>query len=87
MFVHQSQRLWLVALNIAAKYHRLPSMRTHYFAFLILCSLSLSSAQNATYGFLRNDISARAAALNGSFVSMIDDPVGIFYNPTLLKGK
>ena len=34
-----------------------------------------------TYAFLRNDVSARAAALNGSFVSMINDPNVLFYNP------
>ena len=31
-------------------------------------------AQQGTYNFLRTDVSARAAALNGSFVSMKDDP-------------
>ncbi|MBI3004523.1 MAG: type IX secretion system protein PorQ [Ignavibacteriales bacterium] len=34
-----------------------------------------------TYAFLRNDVSARAAALNGSFVSMTNDPNVLFYNP------
>jgi len=38
-------------------------------------------AQEGTYNFLRTDVSARAAALNGSFVSMKDDPNTIFYNP------
>ena len=38
-------------------------------------------AQQGTYDFLRIDVSARAAALNGSFVSMKDDPNVIFYNP------
>jgi len=37
-----------------------------------------------TYAFLRNDVSARAAALNGSFVSMTADPNVIFYNPASL---
>ncbi|MCI0706886.1 MAG: type IX secretion system protein PorQ [Ignavibacteriae bacterium] len=37
-----------------------------------------------TYDFLRNDVSARAAALNGSFVSMTDDPNVLFYNPGAL---
>ena len=41
----------------------------------------LLSAQDGTYNFLRNDMSARAAGLNGSFVSMKDDPNVIFYNP------
>ena len=37
-----------------------------------------------TYAFLRNDVSARAAALNGSFVSMTADPNVLFYNPACL---
>jgi hypothetical protein len=37
-----------------------------------------------TYAFLRNDVSARAAALNGSFVSMTADPNVLFYNPASL---
>ena len=41
-------------------------------------------AQDGTYNFLRTDVSARAAALNGSFVSMKDDPNVIFYNPASL---
>jgi hypothetical protein len=42
------------------------------------------SAQQATYDFLRIDMNARAAALNGSFVSMKDDPNVLFYNPAAL---
>jgi len=38
-------------------------------------------AQQAVYDFLRTDVSARTAALNGSFVSMKDDPNVLFYNP------
>jgi len=38
-------------------------------------------AQQGTYNFLLTDVSARAAALNGSFVSMKDDPNVLFYNP------
>jgi hypothetical protein len=38
-------------------------------------------SQVGTYDFLRTDIGARAAALNGSFVSMKDDPNALFYNP------
>lgn len=36
------------------------------------------------YDFLRTDVNARAAALNGSFVSMKDDPNVLFYNPAAL---
>ena len=38
-------------------------------------------AQQGTYDFLHIDVSARASALNGSFVSMKDDPNVLFYNP------
>ncbi|MBI3195500.1 MAG: type IX secretion system protein PorQ [Ignavibacteriae bacterium] len=34
-----------------------------------------------TYDFLRQDVSARAAALGGNFVSVSNDPNTIFYNP------
>lgn len=48
---------------------------------LALSSLQLFSQTNTAYDFLRNDVSARAASLAGSFVSMTDDPNTIFYNP------
>ncbi|MGD1046239.1 MAG: type IX secretion system protein PorQ [Bacteroidota bacterium] len=44
-------------------------------------SAVLLLAQQGTYNFLLTDVSARAAALNGSFVSMKDDPNVLFYNP------
>lgn len=37
-----------------------------------------------TYNFLRNEVGARAAGLNGSFVSMMNDPNLVFYNPAAL---
>jgi hypothetical protein len=55
------------------------------------CVATTLSAQQETYDFLRIDVSARAAALNGSFISMKDDPNVLFYNPagigTLTKPK
>ncbi len=51
--------------------------------FSVVCLLSSAFSQG-TYDFLRNDISARAAGLNGSFVSMVDDPNVLFYNPAAL---
>jgi len=61
------------------------------FLFLIGFLSPLRSAQPSTFNFLRTDVSARTAALNGSFVSMTDDPNVIFYNPaslnTLIKPK
>jgi hypothetical protein len=41
--------------------------------------------QQGVFDFLRTDISARAAALNGSFVSITDDPNVLFYNPASLS--
>ncbi|MDR3665983.1 MAG: type IX secretion system protein PorQ [Ignavibacteriaceae bacterium] len=53
------------------------------FFFLLLLNNSIFS-QN-TYDFLRLDMSARAAALGGTFVSNTDDPNVLFYNPAGLK--
>jgi hypothetical protein len=50
----------------------------------VLFSCSSLFSQN-TYEFLRVDVSARAAALGGSFVSYFDDPDIIFYNPAGMK--
>jgi hypothetical protein len=47
-------------------------------------AIQFSTAQDGTYDFLRTDVSARSAALNGSFVSMTDDPNVLFYNPASL---
>jgi len=38
----------------------------------------------SAYGFLRNDASARAAALAGSFTTVANDPNAVFYNPASL---
>jgi hypothetical protein len=43
-----------------------------------------SGQDSGTYTFLRNDVGARSAALNGSFVSMTADPNTLFYNPASL---
>ena len=52
------------------------------FFIIALVSNALSFAGGkSTYDFLRNDVSARAAALGGSFVAMTNDPNIIFYNP------
>jgi len=47
--------------------------------------LNISIFSQNTYDFLRLDLSARAAALGGTFVSNTDDPNVIFYNPAGLK--
>jgi len=50
---------------------------------LVFHSAGLGNGKG-TYSFLRNDVGARAAGLNGSFVSMTNDPNSIFYNPAAL---
>ena len=49
--------------------------------FCIVTIFSANSFSQNTYEFLRVDMSARAAALGGTFVSNHDDPNVIFYNP------
>ena len=53
--------------------------------FFIILLLNNSIFSQNTYDFLRLDMSARAAALGGTFVSNTDDPNVIFYNPAGLK--
>ena len=48
---------------------------------IILIFISINIKAQNTYEFLRLDMSARAGALGGSFVSNNDDPDVIFYNP------
>ncbi len=57
--------------------------RTLIVICLTLCARPavLRADGTTTYDFLRSDVSARAAALGGSFVTMTDDPNTIFYNP------
>ena len=57
---------------------------------LFALSTGLRASGTSTFGFLRNDVGARAAALGGGFVTMTDDPNAIFYNPAglgTLSGK
>jgi hypothetical protein len=53
------------------------------FAAAVLLCLATTGygGDNGTFDFLRTDISARASALGGSFITMADDPNLIFYNP------
>jgi hypothetical protein len=51
---------------------------------VLFLSLPCTGAENSTYVFLRNDASARAAGLGGSFVSIVNDPNGIFVNPAII---
>ncbi len=43
-------------------------------------------SQQAVYEFLRTDVGARAAALNGSALFLQNDPTVLFYNPASLNG-
>lgn len=52
-------------------------------AWILGVSISWAGS-NTTYNFLRADVSARAAAMAGSFVSIPGDPNSIFYNPASL---
>lgn len=53
-------------------------------AILLLGSLGFAGS-NSTYDFLRTDVGARAGALAGSYVSIINDPTTLFYNPAGLS--
>ena len=57
---------------------------SRWIALLCLCSATALSQDKGTFSFLRNEVGARAAALNGSFTSMTNDPNLIFYNPGAL---
>ena len=60
--------------------------RNFIFTFVFFSAFNfLFSEGNPTYLFLRSDISARATAMGGSFVSMKGDPNGMFYNPAALS--
>lgn len=61
-------------------------MKRIWMCLLIICiSAAITGAQDkGTFSFLRNEIGARASGMNGSFVSMTDDPNLVFYNPGAL---
>ena len=48
---------------------------------IIISATAFTFGQNTTYDFLRLDMSARAAALGGSYVTNNDDVDVIFFNP------
>jgi len=48
---------------------------------IVLASNQLRSQTNTTYNFLKLDVSARANALAGSYISATNDINSIFYNP------
>lgn len=61
-------------------------MKRIVFLFFIIITISFNyTFSQTTYDFLRVDMSARAAALGGSFTSNNDDADVIFYNPAGLE--
>jgi hypothetical protein len=54
------------------------------FILILLTAIRTFAGDRPTYEFLRSDVSARASAMAGSFVSMTNDPNTIFYNPASL---
>jgi hypothetical protein len=54
-------------------------------SLLFVVSGILHAGTGTTYDFLKNDVSARAASLGGSFVTMPDDPNAMYYNPAMLS--
>ncbi len=52
---------------------------------LFLTASALHAQKPYVYDFLRNDASARSAAMGGSFLTIGDDPAGLYYNPALLN--
>jgi hypothetical protein len=58
-----------------------------HFLMLVLFVLPLyaRAESNSAFNFLRNDVSPRAAALAGSFVTITNDPNSLFYNPAALS--
>lgn len=57
----------------------------HVITAILLFTASLPAGERPTYLFLQNDVSARASAMAGSFVSMQGDPAGLFYNPATIS--
>ncbi len=53
-------------------------------ALTLLPTPPAAAGVNTVFNFLRNDVNARAGAMAGSFVSVMNDPNVIFYNPGAL---
>jgi hypothetical protein len=54
-------------------------------AFAAIFMQNVRAGTNTVYNFLRSDVDPRAAAMGGSFVSVLDDPNSLFYNPAGLS--
>ncbi len=51
----------------------------------LLAAGSACAQQTNVYDFLHNDASARSAAMGGAFVTIVNDPNGLYYNPATLS--
>lgn len=49
-----------------------------------ICVVDASAQKPRVYDFLRNDASARSAAMGGTFITFTGDPAGLFTNPATL---
>jgi hypothetical protein len=66
--------------------NRLTLLRS--FGILLLFAVPLwhaSAGTNTVFDFLRSDVGARAAGMAGSFVTVMNDPNALFYNPASLN--
>jgi hypothetical protein len=62
------------------------SLRLASLLIALIGIVAPASAQKPrVYDFLRNDASARAAAMGGTFATITGDPSGIFYNPATIQ--
>ena len=62
-------------------------LKKYFLIFALLISYSSAQEKNLTsaYDFLKLESSSRAASLGGSFVTFINDPNTIFYNPASIS--
>lgn len=61
---------------------------TIFYSFLFAVvgvTQAFSQQKPFVYDFLRNDASARSSAMAGAFITVPNDPAGLFYNPALLN--
>lgn len=59
-------------------------MKIFFVVIMLLYCAEQGFAQRALYSFLRNEPSARAAALGGAFSAVHDDPTASFLNPAVI---
>src|SRR5437870_12236174 len=62
-----------------------PFKTSLFIAALSLVAIQARAQVPHVYDFLRSGASARAAAMGGTFLTVPNDPTGLYYNPALLK--